>query len=100
MVDLSQYLLAGFSVLPKTTVTVDSVEVECVFNQSDHNDNNVLGGYEPENQATIAIKTSLLTSPRTLKGKIVIIDDSNWRVLNVKYGASVTHLTVIAASHT
>ena len=94
--DLSAYLLQGFNILPKINAIVNGTTVEAVFNQSTHVDNKVAGGYEPDNLAVLAIKTSLLTSPRALKGKIVFIFNVNWRVLNVQYGDIITHLTVVS----
>ena len=94
--DLSSFITAGFNILPKTSVVVNGTTVECLFNQSDHNDSNVLGGFEPDNQAVLSIKTELLSNPRALKGKIVSLNQSNWRVMNVKFGNIITHLTVVA----
>lgn len=95
--DLSFFLLQGFDVLPKTLVTVNGSSVECVFNQSTHTHNKVDGGYELDDTATIAIATKNLSNPRALKGKIVVIDSLQWRVIAVSYGAVITHLSLIAA---
>lgn len=86
----------GFNILPKTDTIILGSTIPCVFNTSDHNDNNVLGGMEPDNIATLAIKTSLLTNPKSLKGKTVTIEGDTWRVLTVTYGQTITHLKVIA----
>jgi hypothetical protein len=94
--NIDSYILAGYALLPKTIAIVDGVSVECVFNQSMHRDDNVLGGFEPDNEAVISIKTSLLTNPKALKGKLVVVTDTTYRVLTVRYGQIVTHLTIIS----
>lgn len=94
--DLSFFLLQGFDILPKTVVTINGSSVECVFNQSTHRDNKTDGGYEPDNETTIAVVTSNLTNPRALKGKIVVMDSLQWRVLRVRYGAAITHLDLVS----
>lgn len=86
----------GFNVLPKTDVVIQGSTIPCVFNTSDFNDNNVLGGFEPDQVATLAIKTSLLTNPKTLKGKIVVIEGETWRVVTVVYGQTISHLKLIS----
>lgn len=96
MIDISSYLLAGFSVLPTIKITIDEVDIDCLFNQSDHNDSKTYGGFEPDNSAVVSIKTSLLTNPKEMKGKVVTIDEEEWRVIKVRYGASVTHLTIMS----
>jgi hypothetical protein len=94
--DLSSYLLQGFNILPKITVSINGTDVEAVFNQSTHRDNKTLGGYEPDNEATIVVATKNLSSPRALKGKIVVMDSLQWRVIKVRYGVTVTHLDLIS----
>ena len=96
MIALSAHILKGFAVLPKKTVTVNGTDVECIFNLSSHLDNKILGGYEPDKTATIMVKTSLLTNPRSLKGKIVVIDALNWRVYSVAYGEIITTIQLIS----
>lgn len=96
--DLSPYLLSGFRILPKIDVTFPDVTdpIPALFNQSDHNDSNVLGGFEPDNQAILAIETTLLTTPKSLKGKVLTIGTEKWRVITVKFGQTITHLTIIS----
>lgn len=95
MIDINNYLLAGFSVLPKVKITIDDVEIDCLFNQSEHIDIKAYGGHESINSAVVSIKTSLLTNPKQMKGKVVTIDEEEWRIDNIRYGASVTHLSLI-----
>lgn len=94
--DISSHLLIGFRLLPKITATVNGVDVDAVFNQSTHRDNKTLGGYEADNEAVIAIETSLLTNPFALKGKYCIIDSVTWRIVLIKYGSTITHLTIVS----
>jgi len=98
--DISSYLLAGFNELPKTSVTIGVSAVECVFNTSTHNDNKVLGGFEPDQEATLAIETSLLTNPKSLKGTTMTLDGESWRVVSVRYGQTITHLSLISTDKT
>lgn len=93
--DLSSYILEGFSLLPKKTVTINGIaNIPALFNQTVHRDNKTLGGYEPDNDGIIMVETSYLTSPKLLKGKIVIMDSENWRIVSVRYGDTVTSLTL------
>ncbi len=94
--NIDSYILTGFAILPKTSVVVDGVAMECVFNQSNHADDNVFGGFESDVQITLAIETSLLTNPRQLKGKLVVINDETYRVSDIKFGAIITHLTCLS----
>lgn len=94
--NLSSYILAGLNILPKTNVIINGSTVEALINQSSHNDNKTFGGFSPDNLMVITVKTSLLTSPKTLKGKLCVYDYSNWRITTVNYGESVTHLTMIS----
>jgi hypothetical protein len=94
--DLSSYVLAGFDFLPKTNVTIGGKVVEALMDLSTHRDNKTLGGYEPDNEATLSIKTSLLTNPKSLKGTKLSIDGVEWRVASVRYGQTITHLTVVS----
>lgn len=100
MIDLTPYLLTGFNQLPKTSVTIGGSTIDCVFNTSTHNDQKVYGGFEPDMEATIAIQTSLLTNPKSLKGTTVTIEGESWRVLTVRYGVAITHLTLISTEKT
>jgi hypothetical protein len=93
--DLSSYILEGFEILPKKLVSINGVsDIPVIFNQSNHRDNKTLGGYEPDNDGIIMVQTSYLTAPKQLKGKIVIMDSENWRIVTVRYGESVTSLTL------
>ena len=94
--NLSSYILAGLNILPKANVIINGSTVEALINQSSHNDNKTGGGFEPTNSCIITVKTSLLTSPKTLNGKIVKIDGINWRISSVNYGDAVTHLSLIS----
>ena len=94
--DISAYLLQGFEILPQTAATVNSVAVTGVFNQSSHRDEKMLGGYGPQEEAVFSIRTSLLTNPKTLKGKICNVSGQNWRIMQVRYGDTITHLTLVS----
>lgn len=98
--NISSYLLAGFAILPKTDMTIGATTVECVFNQSTHRDDKAFGGFEPSDEATVSVKTSLLTNPKTLKGTTVTIESAVWRIISVTYGQSITHLGLISADKT
>jgi hypothetical protein len=95
--DISQYLLQGFNILPQTSATVNGVAVSGVFNQSSHRDEKMLGGYGPQDEAVYSVKQSLLpTNPSSLKGKIVVLNDRNWRIMSVRFGQTITHLTIVS----
>jgi hypothetical protein len=94
--NIDEYLLQGFNILPQTSGTVNSVDVTGVFNQSTHVDNKVLGGYGPQDEAVYSIRTSLLTNPKTLKGKVCNVSGQNWRIMSVRYGDTITHLTLVS----
>jgi hypothetical protein len=95
--NLSTYILAGFSILPKISVVVNGITMDVVLNQSSHIDNKTNGGFEPDNSCIISVESSLLTTPKSLKGKIVVFDDlSTWRIVSVQYGHIVTHLSLIS----
>jgi hypothetical protein len=94
--DISQYLLQGFEILPQTAATVNSVAVTGVFNQSSHRDEKMLGGYGPQDEAVFSVKTSLLTNPKQLKGKICVVSGQSWRIMQVRYGDTITHLTLVS----
>lgn len=94
--DISAYLLQGFEILPQTAATVNSVAVTGVFNQSSHRDEKMLGGYGPQDEAVYSVKTSLLLNPTSLKGKLVVLNGRNWRVMQVRYGDTITHLTIVS----
>lgn len=92
--DLTKYILAGYSRLPKKKVVINSVEVAALYNTSTHRDNKTLGGYEPDNDGTLFIETSLLTNPKELKGELLQMDSKDWRIITVTYGDIVTSLTI------
>lgn len=97
--NLSNYLLAGFSILPKVPVTIGGRTVDALFNDSTHADNKEFGGQVPDEQAIISIATSFFaTHPKTLKGSLLYIGGAAWRVESVRYGATVTHLTIVNPS--
>lgn len=94
--DIAAFLLQGFEILPQTSGTVNGVSVKGVFNQSSHRDEKMLGGYGPQDEAIYSVKTSLLTNPKQLKGKICNVSGQNWRVMQVRYGDTITHLTLVS----
>jgi hypothetical protein len=100
MMDLSPFILAGFALLPKVDATIGASTVEAVFNQSTHRDNKTFGGFEPDNEASLSIQTSLLTNPKSLKGGTITIDGEPWRVTVVRYGAAICHFTLVSPDKT
>lgn len=98
--DISAYLLQGFNILPKINVIINSVTIEAVIDTSTHRDNKTYGGFEPDQECVLAIQTSLLTNPKSLKGKEITINNEKWRILNIRYGASICHLTCVSTDKT
>jgi hypothetical protein len=94
--DIESYLLQGFTLLPQTSATVDGVSVQGVFNQSSHRDEKMLGGFGPQDEAVYSVKTSLLTNPTSLKGKLVVLNSRTWRIMQVRYGQTISHLTIVS----
>jgi hypothetical protein len=93
--DIENYLLQGFNILPQTLATVNGVAVSGVFNQSSHRDEKLLGGFGPTDEAVFSVKQSLLpTDSTSLKGKIVVLNNRSWRIMQVRYGQTITHLTI------
>ena len=96
MIDLGAHLLQGFNITPKTEATINGVVVKAVFNQSNHLDDKALGGYIPQDEAVLSVATSNLTNPKSLKGKLCSVSGQSWRIMSVRYGEYITHLTIVS----
>lgn len=94
--DLSPYINSGFSILANASVIIGGNTLSCIFDTSTHNANKSLGGFAPDNEATVSIKTSDLTNPKSLKGSTLILNGSAWRIESVRYGVTVTTLMLVA----
>jgi len=94
--NLSIFIQTGFDLLPKTEVVIDGKTIKGLMDLSTHRDNKTLGGFEPDNEAIISFKTKDLTNPKELKGKKLSIDGVEWRVLFVRFGKDITHLTIVS----
>jgi hypothetical protein len=93
-----RFLVQGFKMLPKKSITLDSKPLSGVWNLSQHQDNKEFGGYEPDNIGTLAVESSHLTliDPQDLIGLAAIINGNEWRVLKVSTGDYFTTLTFTA----
>jgi len=94
--NLTPYLLAGFIELPKISVIIGNVAIECVKNQSIHRDSKTFGGFEPLDEITISFKTSDISNPRALKGSTLTVESVNYRVDEVTLGSTLTRLSLVS----
>jgi non-homologous end joining protein Ku len=94
--DITDEIISGFDYLPKTTSTINNKAVDVLFNQSVHRDNKTLGGYELDNESIVYVKTKDLTNPLSLKGKTMTLNSQEWRIISIRTGGYITHLTVIS----
>ncbi len=92
MVDLAPFLIAGFDLLPKVSATIDGDTVLVLLNQITHNDVRELGGFVEQAEFGVFVKTSNLNDPITLVGEIITVQGSNYRVVSVKEGTTITAL--------
>lgn len=94
-IDLTQYILKGYSYLPKKDVSIDGGDtIKALVNQHTSSDDKTFGGYSPEFAATLYFATSIL--PQSLKGKPITIDGIDGRIVTVHRGDYVTSLEVIS----
>ena len=95
--DLSNYILQGFKILPKITVSVNGGQIiDALLDTTTHRDEKSFGGFEPNQQAWVSIETRYLNSPKTLQGKIVVMNSESWRIRSIRYGDSITTLELIS----
>lgn len=92
----TEFLSAGFALIPKTNVVFPSATVPGVWNDSRHADNKALGGYEPDNEAVFTCATSVVPNPAALIGQNVTKDGATWRILRVRTGAAFTSFTLVS----
>lgn len=92
--DISSYILAGFDYLPKITATVDGTDMPVLFNQMSLNDSKELGGFVNDADFGVFLKTSLIDNAEDLKGKLITVSGTNYRIVTVKYGDTVSALYV------
>ena len=91
--DLSNNILLGFDVLVNATATVGSTSVPCIYNQSVTRDNKVIGGYEPDDEVTVLVKTSGFENPKSCKGLHMTVDGNEYRIVQVAFGQYVTRFS-------
>lgn len=92
--DISNYILAGYDYLPKITANVDGTDMPVLFNQMSLNDSKELGGFVSDAEFGVFVKTSLLDNAEALKGKLMTVNGTNYRIVIVKYGDIVSALYV------
>lgn len=94
--DITNFILQGFQNLPLITVSINNVNLECIFNQSNHLDDKTFGGYSPSVDFTVMFRTSDLQNPKSLKGKILTKGTETYRIISVRYGEILTSLNCIS----
>lgn len=100
---ISTYLLKGFDVLPKEDITINSVVIDGVYNQLTHRDNKIFGGFEPDDQALVYVRTQdvyveNLYDIKDLIGTRVTFRDKVWRIIDIKVGDAISHFTIISTN--
>lgn len=92
-IDLTQYVLRGYSYLPKKDISIDGGStIKGLVNHHSSSDEKEVGGYLPDFSATIYFATSVL--PTNLKGKSITIDGIQGRIITVHKGDYVTSIEV------
>ncbi|WP_035606213.1 hypothetical protein [Haloferula sp. BvORR071] len=92
----SEFLSAGFNLIPKTSLVFPGGAVAGVWNDARYADNKDLGGFEPDNEAVFTVTTSLVANPAALIGRTVTKDGAAWRILRVRTGATFTSFTLVS----
>jgi hypothetical protein len=97
--DLTPYLLLAFDVYPKVSVIISGVTVEAIFKTSSHKDTKTWGGLtDTLTDTSIMVKTSDLTNPKELKGNVINLNGTSYRVASVTYGEGVCTLFLVDPS--
>lgn len=96
--DISQEILAGFNLLPKVKCVIDGNEIDCIFNLFTHRDSKEYGGYEPDDDTLIYVKSSDIINAKSQKGKTLFVKGSNYRIVDVIVGDYLTHFRVISVN--
>ncbi len=95
--DLSRFILKGFSHLPTKSVSLSGSTFGAVYNQTTRLDRKTYGGFVDDYDTTIMVKTSLLPNPNNLVGTVLLMDGESWRVISIKNGDIVTTLQIVSA---
>lgn len=90
--DLEQYTLAGFDILANATAVINTKSILGIFNTVNWNDSKELGGYVADAEFSFMCKTNDLTNPKALKGKVIAINSTSYRIVTVVYGQYVTKI--------